>query len=97
MAFDEYGALWLSDPWIAAIALVTIVATVLWSHGWIATGAAPRPRTMAVRLRQDSAHGIALVNQAVHAARPPARLGRSRRASATVVHLDRRHRPRTAA
>ena len=97
MTFDEYGALWLSDPWIAAIALVSTVAVVLWSHGWIVTGAAPRPRTMAVRLRHDSAHGIALVNQAVHAARPPARLGRPRRAGATVVHLNRRHRSRTAA
>ena len=97
MTFDEHGTLWLSDPWIAAVALVAIVAAVLWSHGWIATGAAPRPRTMAIRLRQDSAHGIALLNQVVHADRPSARLARSRRASATVVHLDRRHRPRTAA
>ena len=97
MTFDEYGALWLSDPWIAAIALVSIVAAVLWSHGWIVSGVAPRPRTMAVRLRQDSTHGFALLNQAVHAARPPARLGRPRRTVAPVVHLDRQRRRRTAA
>ena len=97
MTFDEYGALWLSDPWIAVVALIGIVAAVLWSHGWIATGAAPRPRTMAVRLRQDSAHGVSLLTQVVHAARPAgARAGR-RGPVAPVVQLHRQRRPRTAA
>ena len=96
MTFDEYGALWLSDPWLAALVLVSIVATVLWSHGWIATGQAPRPRTMAVKLRHDSALGVALLKQAVQAARPTGSR-RERRPVAPVVHLDRRRRPRTAA
>ncbi len=94
MTFDEYGALWLSDPWIAAVALVGIMAAVLWSHGWIATGAAPRPRTMAVRVRRDSLHGVALLNQVVHAARP----SNGRRGAVTpVVHIHRQRRPRSAA
>ena len=94
MTFDEYGALWLSDPWIAAVALVASLAAVLWSHGWIATGRAPRPRTMAVRVRRDSAHGAARLEQVVRAARP----SRGRRGSvAPVVHIHRQRRPRTAA
>ena len=94
MTFDEYGTLWLSDPWIAAVALVAIVAAVLWSHGWIATGAAPRPRTMAVRLRQESAHGVAEFNQVARAARPSTR---RRGTVAPVVHIHRQRRSRTAA
>ena len=94
MTFDEFGGLWLSDPWIAALALVAIVATVLWSHGWIVTGAAPHPRTMALRARRDSRHGVALLSQAVHATRPSAR---RRGTVAPVVQIHRARRPRTAA
>ncbi len=94
MTFDEFGGLWLSDPWIAAVALMGIVAAVLWSHGWIVTGAAPRPRTMAVRVRRDSRHGVALLTQVVHAARP----SNGRRGTvAPVVHIHRQRRSRTAA
>ena len=96
MTFDEYGTLWLTDPWIAAIAILGILATVLWSHGWIVTGS-PRPRTMAVQLRRESAHGVAQLNQAVNVARPTLLRRRQRRAAAPIVHLDRRRRSRTAA
>ena len=94
MTFDEFGGLWLSDPWMAAVSLVGIVVAVLWSHGWIVTGAAPRPRTMAGRVRRDSLHGVALLAQAAHAARPSS--GR-RGTVAPVVHIHRQRRPRTAA
>ena len=97
MGIDEYGALWLTDPWIAGVALMGIVAAVLWSHGWIVAGAPPRPRTMAVRLRQDSAHGVALLNQAVNVARPTLLRRKQRRVAAPVVHLHRQRRSRTAA
>ncbi len=93
MTFDEYGALLLSDPWIAATAIVAVLATVLWSHGWIASGAPPRPRTMAVRLRQDSANGAARHHHAFHASQPPL----ARRGSGAVIRLERQRRPRTAA
>jgi hypothetical protein len=97
MTFDEYGTVWLTDPWIAAAAIVGILATVLWSHGWIASGAPPRPRTMAVQLRQDSARGVALLNQAVNVARPTLLRRQQRRTAAPIVHLGHRHRARTAA
>ena len=90
MTFDEYGALWLSDPWIAAIALVSILGTVLWSHAWIVTGRAPRPRTMAVKMRRNSVYGVVLLNRAT---RPVL----VRRGTANVVQLHRRRRSRTAA
>ena len=96
MTFDEYGALWLTDPWIAAVAIVGILATVLWSHGWIVAGAPPRPRTMAVRVRRETAHGAALLNQVAQGARP-ALVGRGQRGTAEVVHLHRRRRSSTAA
>ncbi len=97
MTFDEYGTLWLTDPWIAGVAIVGILAAVLWSHGWIVTGAPPRPRTMAVRLRQDSAHGVAMLSQAVNVARPTLLRRRQRRTVAPLVHLGQRRRARTAA
>ena len=50
MSFDEQGFVWLSDPWIASAAFIVILGLVLWSHGWIAAGAPPRPRSMAVRM-----------------------------------------------
>ena len=96
MMFDEYGALWLTDPWIAVVAFVGVLAAVLWSHGWIVTGS-PRPRTMAVRLRQDSAYRVALLTDAVQSARPTVLRRRQRRTSAAVVHLDRLRRPSSAA
>lgn len=97
MGIDEFGGVWLTDPWIAVVAIASILATVLWSHGWIVTGAPPRPRTLAVRLRHDSAHGVALLNQAVNVARPTLLRRQQRRVAAPLVHFDRRHRSRTAA
>ena len=96
MMFDEFGALWLTDPWIAVVAFVGVLATVLWSHGWIVTGS-PRPRTMAVRLRRDSIPSVALLGDAVQAVRPTVMRRRQRRTSAAVVHLHRLRRPSTAA
>jgi hypothetical protein len=51
MGFDEYGILWLADPWVAAGVLLALVGLFLWSHGWVASGRPPSPRAMAVRVR----------------------------------------------
>jgi hypothetical protein len=97
MAFDEHGTLWLTDPWVALAGLVVAVGVVLWSHGWIATGAPPRPKAMAVRLRHDSRIGLARARQMARAALPAHEAAPRRAAGATVVRLPERTRSRTAA
>ena len=51
MTFDEYGLLWLADPWVTVGVLLAVVGLFLWSHAWVASGRPPSPRAMAVRVR----------------------------------------------
>ena len=53
MRVDEYGVVWLTDPWVSVLAFLVVVGLVLWSHRWIATSRLPRPRTMAVRIPRE--------------------------------------------
>lgn len=32
MGLDQQGYLWLSDPWVAAVAIVVAVGLLLWCH-----------------------------------------------------------------
>ena len=32
MSLDQQGYLWLSEPWIAAFAVLVAIGLVLWSH-----------------------------------------------------------------
>jgi len=50
MTIDEYGAIWLSNPWLAFAMLLSVAATLCWCHRWITAGRAPRPRRMAIRI-----------------------------------------------
>ncbi|MFN8635712.1 MAG: hypothetical protein U0893_17840 [Chloroflexota bacterium] len=50
MIVDETGALWL-NPWVAMLLIAGFVGLVLWCHRWLETGAAPMPRSAAVRTR----------------------------------------------
>jgi len=52
MFVDEAGALWLSDPAMVLIILVSAVALVAWCHRWLETGSAPMPHV--TLLRSDS-------------------------------------------
>jgi len=52
MFVDEAGALWLSDPAMVLIILVSAVALVAWCHRWLETGSAPLPHVTI--LRSDS-------------------------------------------
>ena len=94
MTLDEYGLIWLSDPWIAALAFVAIVGTVVWSHGWVVSGAPPRPRTIVGRVRQDAVGGAAATHQAFKIVRPR---GSRRVVPATTVVPFARRRARSAA
>jgi len=49
MFVDEAGALWLSDPAMVAIILVSAVAIVAWCHRWLETGSAPMPHVTLLR------------------------------------------------
>jgi len=49
MFVDEAGALWLSDPAMVAIILVSAVALVFWCHRWLETGSAPMPHVTMLR------------------------------------------------
>jgi hypothetical protein len=53
MTFDEYGLLWLTDPWLTAATFLVVLGTLLWSHRWIAAGRMPRLRSMAVRIPRE--------------------------------------------
>ena len=48
MVIDDGGAIWLSNPWIAAATLAFAVGLVLWCHRWLETGKAPAPRNLRV-------------------------------------------------
>jgi len=59
MVVDDGGALWLSNPWLAALALALAVGLVLWCHRWLETGRAPAPRNLraqAVRFSRHRSH-----------------------------------------
>jgi len=61
MVIDDGGALWLSNPWLAALAVALAIGLVLWCHRWLETGRAPAPRklrTQAVRFSRRRAHGV---------------------------------------
>jgi hypothetical protein len=38
MSLDQQGFFWLSDPWVAAIAVVMAVGLLLWCHRSLKTG-----------------------------------------------------------
>ena len=46
MVIDDGGALWLSNPWLAALAVALAIGLVLWCHRWLETGRAPAPRNV---------------------------------------------------
>jgi hypothetical protein len=49
MFVDQAGALWLSDPAMVGIILVSAVALVYWCHRWLENGSAPMPRVAILR------------------------------------------------
>jgi predicted signal transduction protein with EAL and GGDEF domain len=52
MTVDDAGLIWITNFWLAVGFLLIALGLTLFSHGWIATGRAPRPRRMAVRMRR---------------------------------------------
>jgi hypothetical protein len=52
MIVDDAGLIWISNLWLALGFLLIVLGLTLFSHGWVATGRAPRPRQMAVRIRR---------------------------------------------
>lgn len=51
MTIDEYGIIWLTNPWIAATFLFAAIGLFVWSHAQIAHRSGPR---MAVRARRTN-------------------------------------------
>jgi hypothetical protein len=49
MVIDDGGAIWLSNPWLAAVMVTVAVGLVLWCHRWLETGSAPRPHALGVQ------------------------------------------------
>lgn len=49
MFVDQAGALWLSDPAMVMIILVSAVALVTWCHRWLENGSAPMPHVAILR------------------------------------------------
>ena len=102
MGFDEFGILWLFDPWVAGVVLTGILGVVLWSHGWIVTGAPPRPLAMAVRLQHEAEARRAQLRRSILARRAAGVVTAAAPAPRSIaptaiVHLDHHRRPRSAA
>jgi len=92
MVIDDGGALWLSNPWLAALAVALAVGLVLWCHRWLETGRAPAPRQLRVqavrfarsRTRvQESPAFVPAALRPVTRTRPTA-ISRSRRPSSRI-------------
>jgi hypothetical protein len=49
MFVDQAGALWLSDPAMVMVILVSAVALVMWCHRWLENGSAPMPHVAILR------------------------------------------------
>jgi hypothetical protein len=49
MFVDQAGALWLSDPAMVGIILISAVALVYWCHRWLENGSAPMPHVAILR------------------------------------------------
>jgi hypothetical protein len=49
MFVDQAGALWLSDPAMVLVILVSAVTLVLWCHRWLENGSAPMPHVAILR------------------------------------------------
>lgn len=52
MSLDQQGHFWLSDPWIAAFATVTVVGLLLWCHRSVAVDDLERSVSVPVRARR---------------------------------------------
>jgi len=51
MSLDQQGYFWLSNPWIAASAIVTVVGLLLWCHRSLAVDDLERSVSVPVRAR----------------------------------------------
>jgi len=84
MSLDQQGYLWLSEPWIAAFAVLVAIGLVLWSHLRLMGEDLNRPATVPARARST--------RPTTRSSSVPGRVSLNRSAAAGREHGDAQRR-----